>query len=81
MLRTRTNKSEDHSKSKYWIAPYPNPDFNVNNICEIKQHLEVKVKLFRTGCLSQAYTEWSALISDAEVLQRVKGMLLLNAPH
>ena len=46
----------------------------VNNINEIKQHLEEKVKLFRAGCLSQSYTEWLALTSDAEVLQVMKGL-------
>ena len=55
-------------------CPLSYPDFKVNNINAIKQHLEEKVKLFRAGCLSQCYTEWSALTSDAEVLQTVRGM-------
>ena len=55
-------------------CPISYPDFQVNNINDIKQHLEEKVKLFRAGCLSQSYTEWSALNSDAEVLETVKRM-------
>ena len=38
------------------------------------QQLGEKVKLFRVGSLSQSYTEWSALTSDAEVPQTVNGM-------
>ena len=71
MLRTRTNNSEDYSTLN---CPLSYPDLKVNDINRIKQHLEEKVKLFRAGCFSQSDTKWSALTSDAEVLQTVKGM-------
>ena len=63
-------------------CPLPYPNFKVNNFNEIKQHLEEKVKfrvgcllqVFRAHCILQSYTEWSALTSNTEVLQTVKGM-------
>ena len=30
--------------------------------------------MFRGGCLSQSYIEWSTITSEPEVLQTVKGM-------
>ena len=54
-------------------CPLSYPDFKVNNINAIKQHL-LESKFVQSRLFITVYTEWSALTLDAEVLQTVKGM-------